>query len=169
MGETAADLLNDRLGLGLTGTSLVMTVLLVVTLIAQFRVSAYRPGLYWLVVVLVSVVGTLITDNLTDNLGVPLELTTAVFTVALAAAFLLWFRSEGALSIRSIDTPRREALLGGGAAHLRAGHGCRRPAGEAAAAGLRGGGAAVRPRDRGGYRVIEVDLAVGRVGEVHGV
>lgn len=110
VGETAADLLNDRLGLGLTGTSLVMTVLLVVALTAQFRVSAYRPGIYWLVVVLVSVVGTLITDNLTDSLGVPLELTTAVFTVALAAAFLLWFKSEGTLSIRRVDTPRREGF-----------------------------------------------------------
>ncbi|MEV0786195.1 hypothetical protein AB0I52_25210 [Streptomyces sp. NPDC050423] len=110
VGETAADFLDGQLGMGLTGTSLVMSVLLIVALIAQLRTSAYRPAIYWLVVVLVSIVGTLITDNLTDNLGVPLQTTTAVFAVALTAAFLIWFTSEGTLSIRRVDSARREAF-----------------------------------------------------------
>ncbi|MEU9178385.1 hypothetical protein AB0C90_16320 [Streptomyces sp. NPDC048550] len=110
VGETAADFLNGQLGLGLTGTSLVMSLLLVVALVVQFRADSYRPVLYWLVVVLVSVVGTLISDNLTDNLGVPLEVTTAVFAVALTGVFVTWFRSERTLSIHSIDTVRREAF-----------------------------------------------------------
>ncbi|MEH0399196.1 hypothetical protein QA789_26765 [Streptomyces sp. B21-088] len=109
VGETAADFLNDQLGMGLTGTSLAMGALLIVALIAQMRTCAYRPGIYWLVVVLVSIVGTLITDNLTDNLGVPLQTSTAVFAVALAAAFLIWFKTEGTLSIRRVDSVRREA------------------------------------------------------------
>ena len=49
----------------------------------QFRVRKYVPGIYWLGVVLISVVGTQITDNLTDNLGVSLVTTTIVFSVAL--------------------------------------------------------------------------------------
>jgi uncharacterized membrane-anchored protein len=64
---------------------------------------------YWLVVVLISIVGTLITDNLVDNLGVPLEVTTAVFAVALAGTFAVWYRNERTLSIHTIDTGRREA------------------------------------------------------------
>ena len=36
----------------------------------QFRLRRYVPGVYWLAVVLISIVGTLITDNLTDNFGV---------------------------------------------------------------------------------------------------
>ncbi|WP_326739892.1 COG4705 family protein [Streptomyces sp. NBC_01022] len=110
VGETGADYLDGQLGMGLTGTSVVMSALLVVALIAQLRSSAYRPGIYWLVVVLVSIVGTLITDNLTDNLGVPLQTTTAVFAVALAAAFLIWFTTEGTLSIHRVDSVRREAF-----------------------------------------------------------
>ena len=110
VGETAADNLNEKLGLGLTGTSLVMSVLLVVALFFQFRKRRYVPGLYWLAVVLISVVGTLITDNLTDNLGVALELSTAVFSVALAATFAVWYRSERTLSIHTIVTTRREAF-----------------------------------------------------------
>ena len=48
-------------------------------------------------------------DNLTDNLGVPLETSTAVFAVALAVTFLVWYRREGTLSIHSVDTLSREA------------------------------------------------------------
>ncbi|TDD22637.1 hypothetical protein E1218_19055 [Kribbella turkmenica] len=109
VGETAADCLNETLGFGLTGTTLVTTVLLVAVLIAQFRADHYVPALYWSVVVLISVVGTLITDNLTDALGVPLELTTVMFAVALAITFTVWFGREGTLSIHSIITRRREA------------------------------------------------------------
>src|SRR3954467_6882587 len=81
VGETAADYLNETLNLGLTGTSLVMGALLVVVLVVQFMTRKYVPVIYWLAVVLLSVVGTLITDNLVDAYGVPLETTTIVFAV----------------------------------------------------------------------------------------
>ena len=55
-------------------------------------------------------VGTLITDNLTDNLGVSLYLSTAIFALALAATFIAWYRSEGTLSIHAVTTTRREAF-----------------------------------------------------------
>lgn len=110
VGETAADLLNEKLGLGLTGVSLLMSVLLVAVLVAQFRTRAYRPGIYWPAVALISVVGTLISDNLTDNLGVPLETSTVAFAVALVVVFVAWYRSERTLSIHHVDTTRRESF-----------------------------------------------------------
>ncbi|TFV91073.1 hypothetical protein [Blastococcus sp. CT_GayMR16] len=110
VGETAADYLNATLGLGLTGTTLVVGVLFLAVLAAQFRARRYVPPLYWSTVVLISVVGTLITDNLTDNLGVPLEVSTALFTVALAVTFAVWFAKERTLSIHSIVTRRREGF-----------------------------------------------------------
>ncbi|KPI21918.1 protein of unknown function DUF347 [Actinobacteria bacterium OK074] len=109
VGETAADLLNEKAGLGLTGVSVLMSVLLAGVLVVQFRTTAYRAGVYWLAVALISVVGTLISDNLTDNMGVPLETTTAVFAVLLAVVFGVWYRRERTLSIHSIDTTGREA------------------------------------------------------------
>jgi uncharacterized membrane-anchored protein len=84
--------------------------LLLVTLIFQFRSNRYIPGIYWLAVVLISVVGTLVTDNLVDNFGVALETTTIIFAVALAATFAAWFNSEKTLSIHTIYTRRREAF-----------------------------------------------------------
>lgn len=108
VGETFADNLNQKLNLGLTNTTYVIGALLVVVLFFQFRSRAYVPGLYWGAVVLISVVGTLITDNLITNFGVSLVTTTVIFSVALAAIFAGWYASERTLSIHSIDTIRRE-------------------------------------------------------------
>ena len=110
VGETGADFLNFNLGFGLMLTSLLAAVLLVITLLIQFRQDRYVPWVYWLAVVFLSVVGTLITDNLTDNLGLSLYASTAIFAVALALTFFAWFRSENTLSIHSITTTRREAF-----------------------------------------------------------
>jgi uncharacterized membrane-anchored protein len=110
VGETAADFLNVTLGLGLNGTTVVMAVITAVVLTTQFRTRRYVPAVYWLTVVLISVVGTLITDNLTDDLGVPLPVSTVVFTVALAGTFLAWWASERTLSIHTIVSRRREAF-----------------------------------------------------------
>ncbi|WP_048127265.1 COG4705 family protein [Methanosarcina lacustris] len=110
VGETAADFLNFSLNLGLTLTTLLMSGLLLIALFIQFRSKKYVPGIYWLAVVLISIVGTLITDNLVDNYGVALETTTIIFTLALLATFAVWYASEKTLSIHSIYTTRREAF-----------------------------------------------------------
>ncbi len=108
VGETAADFLSVNLKLGLTNTSFIMAGLLVVALVFQLRAGRYVPALYWTVVVFISVVGTLISDNLVDNLGVSLRTTTAVFSAALVGVFALWYASEKTLSVHSIQTTRRE-------------------------------------------------------------
>jgi uncharacterized membrane-anchored protein len=108
VGETAADYLIFNLHFGLRATSLAMSGLLALFLYVQVRSKAYVPWLYWMTVVLISIVGTLITDNLTDNLGIPLQTTTLAFSIALIATFALWYRSEKSLSIHSIYTVRRE-------------------------------------------------------------
>jgi len=110
MGETAADYLAVNLGFGLTTTSVIMTAILAVALVLQFSRKQYIPWVYWLAVVLISIVGTLITDNLVDNFHVPLTITTAGFTIALIATFAAWYGSERTLSIHSIFPNRREAF-----------------------------------------------------------
>lgn len=110
VGETAADYLNETLGFGLTNTTLVTAALFVVVIAVQVRLKKYVAPVYWLAVVLISVVGTLITDNLTDAMGVPLILSTVVFSVLLALTFATWYRVERTLSIHSVVTRRREAF-----------------------------------------------------------
>src|SRR3954452_9453828 len=109
-GETAADYLNDNLGFGLTKTTYVSGALLAVLLLAQSRVRRYVPGVYWAAVVVISVFGTLITDNMTDAHNVPLTTSTPIFAVILAIVFATWYAVEHTLSIHSIVTTRREAF-----------------------------------------------------------
>ncbi|RWD69409.1 hypothetical protein [Mesorhizobium sp.] len=108
MGETAADYLAVNLGLGLTVTSLIMSGILIVALVLQFGQKRYVPWAYWLAVVLTSVVGTLVSDNLVDKFGLRLETTTIIFSVALALTFIARYASEKTLSIHTIFTTRRE-------------------------------------------------------------
>ncbi len=110
VGETVADFLSQNLNLGEQTTALIMSAVLVTALVAQFRTSRYVAGVYWVTVVLVSIVGTLITDNLADNYGVGTEITTPAFAVALMITFTAWFARERTLSIHSIFTRRREGF-----------------------------------------------------------
>ena len=110
VGESFADYINETLGFGLTNTTLVFSAALVVTLVAQFRLRRYEPGVYWLAVVLISVVGTLLTDNLTDGQGVELWISTTVFAVLLAVVFAIWYARERTLSIHTIVTTPRESF-----------------------------------------------------------
>jgi uncharacterized membrane-anchored protein len=108
VGETAADVLSTTFGLGTVNTSYVMGALLLISIFFQFRARKYEPPIYWLVVVFISVVGTLISDNLVDNMGVSLVTTTIIFTIALIAVFVIWYSTEKTLSVHTIYTFRRE-------------------------------------------------------------
>lgn len=108
VGETGADFLAVNAGWGKGMTRAVMAALLVAALFTQLRTRRYTPWTYWLTVVLVSVVGTQITDLLTDGMGVSLYVSTSVFAVALAVIFAVWYWVEHTLSIHDIVTLKRE-------------------------------------------------------------
>ena len=110
VGETFADFLSGTVGLGETGTAVVMTCVLIAALVWQFRKNRYVPPVYWLAVVLISVVGTLITDNMVDKMGVALVPETILWAIMLALTFLVWFSFERTLSIHTIFTTRRESF-----------------------------------------------------------
>lgn len=108
IGETGADYLILNLNFGLAVTSYLMGALLIVGLAIQIKTKKYITWVYWSVVVLISIVGTLITDNLTDNFGVKLETTTILFSLSLIATFITWYISQKTLSIHTIFTVKRE-------------------------------------------------------------
>jgi uncharacterized membrane-anchored protein len=68
------------------------------------------PAVYWIAVVVISVFGTLITDNMTDRYNVPLTTSTIVFSIILAVVFAVWYALERTLSIHTIFTRRRETF-----------------------------------------------------------
>jgi uncharacterized membrane-anchored protein len=108
VGETGADYLAVHVGLGTAMTSAITVSLLLAALLVQLQMRRYVPWIYWLTVVLVSIVGTQITDALTDRLEISLYTSTAAFAATLAATFAIWYRIERTLSIHTIFTTRRE-------------------------------------------------------------
>jgi uncharacterized membrane-anchored protein len=108
VGETGADYLAVHVGLGTVLTGAIMATLLVAVLLLQLWTRRYVPWIYWLTVVLVSIVGTQITDALTDGLEISLYVSTIAFAAALSVTFAVWYWNERTLSIRSIVTTRRE-------------------------------------------------------------
>jgi uncharacterized membrane-anchored protein len=110
VGETFADYINTKLGDNLNKTTMVMGAILIVALIAQFKVPEYIPAVYWVTVVLLSVVGTLITDNMVEHFHVSLTTSTIIFAILMFASFGVWQASEKTLSIHSIHSAKREAF-----------------------------------------------------------
>lgn len=108
VGETGADYLAVHVGVGQVVTDICTLALLTAALIVQLRSKQYVPWKYWLVVVLLSIAGTQITDALTDGLGISLYYSTAGFAAALGVIFATWHAKERTLSITSITTRRRE-------------------------------------------------------------
>ena len=107
VGETAADYMNLDLEMGLVKTAWILSALLAIALTIQFAQKRYVPWSYWISVVLISIVGTLITDNL-EKMGVSFLTSTFLFSGLLAVTFAIWYAFERTLSIHTIYTTRRE-------------------------------------------------------------
>lgn len=108
MGEVFSDYLvnhiNPILAVALGGIGLV------VALILQFSVRRYVAWIYWLVVIMVSIFGTMAADVVHVVLGIPYLVSTTFFVVALTVIFVVWYAIEKTLSIHSIYTFRSEAF-----------------------------------------------------------
>lgn len=110
VGESFADWINTKLGVGLVNTAWIFTGVFVAVLAVQLRLKRYVPFPYWLTVVVVSVTGTLYTDILTDQMNVPLWISSVGFSVLLAVVFGVWWARERTLSIHSVTTLSRESF-----------------------------------------------------------
>jgi uncharacterized membrane-anchored protein len=106
MGETTWDW--SAIALGPVPAICLSGLGFVVALGWQLRARTYRPRVYWFAVLMVSVFGTTCADAVHVVLGVPYAVSTVAFLLAVLAAFGIWYRVEGTLSIHAIDTRRRE-------------------------------------------------------------
>lgn len=106
MGEVFSDFLvksiNPIIAVGITG------IVLLVSLILQFSAKQYVAWIYWLVVVMVSIFGTMAADVVHVAMGIPYVVSTTFFLVVMVAIFIVWYAMEKTLSIHSIYTRRRE-------------------------------------------------------------
>src|SRR6201996_3358180 len=124
IGETMSDNLMGRFAVGgdnatpaqlqvaLYKVAAITVVVLVVLLTVKFRLRRYVPVVYWGNIVVISVLGTQITDMFEGQGDVPSHMwaITIVSVSLLAAVFLAWWLTERTLSMHSIRTRRREAF-----------------------------------------------------------
>lgn len=110
VGETAADYVSVNLSLGLIFTTILMGVITIGVFFWNFKQKKYFPPSYWLLIVMMSIEGTLITDFLVDQLNVSLLILDIVFTIAMGLVFYLWYKKEHSLSIHSINNDSRETF-----------------------------------------------------------
>jgi uncharacterized membrane-anchored protein len=121
VGETIADYVNSSFGLSdnssaaestriMNMTALVMSGILLGLLIVQFATRRYVPAIYWTSIVAISALGTMIADNLHTNYGWQNWQLTIMFGAILLTVFALWWSQERTLSIKSINTRKREAF-----------------------------------------------------------
>lgn len=122
IGETLSDNLMGRLAVGgdnaspaqlqiaLYKVAAVTVVVLIGLLVVQFRLRRYVPIVYWSTIVVISLVGTQITDMFEGQGDQPNHMwaITIVSLSLLAAVFAAWWGVERTLSMHSIRTPRRE-------------------------------------------------------------
>ena len=90
----------------------VTVAVLAVLLVIQFTRRRYVAAVYWANIVVISLVGTQITDQFEGNGDQPNHMwaITIVSVVLLAAVFLVWWLVERTLSMHSIRTHRRETF-----------------------------------------------------------
>ena len=108
VGETAADYVSVDLKLGLILTAIVMGAITIGASIWNFKQKKYFPPSYWLLIVMMSIEGTLITDLLVDQFGVSLLVLDVIFTIGMVVLFAAWNKKEHTLSIHDINNDTRE-------------------------------------------------------------
>jgi uncharacterized membrane-anchored protein len=107
-GETTADLLAGSLALGLVFTTMVVSVVLTAALLFQLHATRYAPAAYWATVCTTAVLGTLASDDLAGDLGIPLDVVTLALAIGTGVAFAVWFAVERSVDAESTTTRRRE-------------------------------------------------------------
>lgn len=105
MGEAMSDFLGDK-SVPIAGAIGIFGLWFALWL--QMRMREYRAPVYWFAVMMVAIFGTMAADGVHDGASIPYAVTTPVFGLIVAAIFFFWYRSEGTLSIHSINTRRRE-------------------------------------------------------------
>jgi uncharacterized membrane-anchored protein len=107
MGESMSDFLGQH-SVPIAGAIGIFGLWLALWL--QLRQREYRAPIYWFAVMMVAIFGTMAADGIHDGASIPYAVTTPLFACVVAAVFLLWYRSEGTLSIHTITTRRRESF-----------------------------------------------------------
>ena len=110
LGETGGDTVTMTMNLGyLTGTAIFLSAL-VVLVIVQVAAKKFHPFLYWATIVASTTVGTTLADFADRSLGIGYMGGTTILLVCVLVVLGLWYRSQGSVSVDTVNTPKVEAF-----------------------------------------------------------
>ena len=110
LGETGGDSVTMTLNWGyLVGTALFLA-LLVALVIAQIAARRFHPFLYWATIVASTTFGTTMADFADRSLGIGYTGGSTLLFACLMVVLLLWYWSEGTVSVNTVNTPKVEAF-----------------------------------------------------------
>jgi uncharacterized membrane-anchored protein len=108
LGETGGDAVSMSMNLGyLVGTA-IFGVIFVVAVIAQISAKRFHPLLYWTTIIATTTVGTTLADFADRSLGIGYAGGTALLLTLLLGSLLVWHRTLGSVSIKTVITPQAE-------------------------------------------------------------
>jgi uncharacterized membrane-anchored protein len=108
MGEALSDFLDGGAGLWPVFGVLAALIVFVVALRLQLKETHYVTAKYWSAVAMVATFGTMAADAPHQAFQIPYYVSAVVWSLVLTAIFIRWYRTEGTLSIHSINSRRRE-------------------------------------------------------------
>ena len=109
LGETTPEAGGGGLNGYLVGTA-IFGVLLLVLVWAQIWARKFNPWLYWATIIASTTAGTTLADFCTRSLGIGYAGGSALLLACVFAMLALWYRSEGTVSVDTVNTPKVEAF-----------------------------------------------------------
>ena len=110
LGETGGDTVSMTLNWGyLLGTALFLGVLAALV-VWQTLAKKFHPFLYWATIIASTTAGTTMADFADRSLGIGYTGGSTVLFVCLMVTLGLWYRSQGTISVDTVNTPKVEAF-----------------------------------------------------------
>ncbi len=96
----------------LIGTALV-AVPFIALVIVQIAAKKFHPFLYWATIIASTMLGTTLADFADRSLGIGYTGGSAVLLACVLVVLAAWYRSEGTVSVDTVNTPKVEAFYWG--------------------------------------------------------
>lgn len=110
LGETGGDAVSMSMNLGYAVSSAIFIGLFLIAVAAQISVRKFHPFLYWFVIIATTTAGTTMADFADRSLGIGYPGGSSLLFALLMISLVLWYRSEGSISVNTVSTPRVEAF-----------------------------------------------------------
>ncbi|HVN47067.1 MAG TPA: hypothetical protein VMT66_17705 [Steroidobacteraceae bacterium] len=110
LGETGGDTLSMTLGLGYLASTLIFATALVILAACQIAAKRFYPFLYWATIIASTTAGTTLADFADRSLGIGYLGGSLLLLACVLASLGAWYRTEGTVSVNTVNTPRVEAF-----------------------------------------------------------